>query len=77
MSTTTLAGTSKIIGLTELMEERVQYLSNHPLLTKVPPTISNVKHQSIEDKIAITAKVKNADRVLLYYRNTDTDIYRY
>ena len=72
MSTTTLAGTSKIIGLTELMEERVQYLSNHPLLTKSPPTISNVKHQSIEDKTAITASVKNANRVLLYYRNTDS-----
>jgi len=72
MSTTTLAGTSKIIGLTELMEKRIVYLSKHPLLTKTPPTISNVKHQSADDKTTITASIQNADKVLLYYRNTNS-----
>ena len=72
MSKTTLAGTSKIIGLTELMDKRIDYLSAHPLLTKTPPTISNVKHQSAAKMTTITASIQNADKVLLYYRNTNS-----
>ncbi len=68
---TTLAGTSKIIGLTELMEARTTYLKNHPLITRTAPTISEVKHTVLDSAIHVTAKIKDATDVYLFYRNTN------
>lgn len=56
---TTLAKTSKIIGITELMDKRVAYLANHPVFKKTPPVISEVEHQFDTDGIFITAKITN------------------
>jgi len=66
-----MASTSKIIGLATLMDTRSQYLKNHPLLSKVPPTISTVQHETTEEEITITAQVNAAEKVFVYYRNKD------
>ena len=62
------AGRSKIIGIQELMERRVEYLSNHKLLQKAPPQISDVKHLKFGDDLAIQATIDVAQRAYLYYR---------
>ncbi len=64
-----MASTSKIVGLSYLMDTRSQYLKNHPLLRKTPPSISNVKHESTEEEITITAQLGNTEKVWLYYRS--------
>ncbi len=68
---TTLAGTSKIIGLTELMDARTIYLKSHPLINRTAPTISDVKHTVLDGSIYVTAKIKDATAVFLFYRNTN------
>lgn len=64
-----MASTSKIIGLATLMDTRSQYLNNHPLLRKTPPSITNVKHDTTEEELTISAQVNNVEKVWLYYRN--------
>ena len=68
---TTMAGTSKIIGITELMEARTKYLEAHPLLKKAAPSISNVTHKVDGEDLYITAQIKDADTVYLFYRNSN------
>ena len=62
------AGRSKIIGITELMDKRSVYLSKHPLLSKVPPKISEVKHVKVGTDLAFQATVDAADKVYVFYR---------
>ena len=62
------AGKSKIVGLVELMDARTKYLEDHPLLKKVPPQISDVKHQKDGDQTFISAKVDEVDDLWLAYR---------
>ncbi len=57
LDATTLAKTSKIIGITELMDKRVDYLSKHPVFKKTPPVIAEVEHQLDSEGIFITAKI--------------------
>ena len=80
---TMLAGTSKIIGITELMDKRVDYLKNHPVLQKTPPVISEVRHESTTTEIRIRAKVAPAtsnpepiEKVYLAYRNSKKGIFQ-
>lgn len=54
---TTLAKTSKIIGISELMDNRVTYLNNHPVFQKAPPSITEVEHKYDDEGIFITAKI--------------------
>jgi CotH kinase protein len=61
-------GKSKIIGIAQLMEARTEYLSNHPLIRKKAPSISEVKHIGKNEKNVITAKVDEAEKVYLAYR---------
>lgn len=56
---TAMAGSSKIIGLTELMDKRVAYLKNHVVFQKAAPTIDNVRHVTSSDGIRITVKVNS------------------
>jgi hypothetical protein len=72
----TMAKTSKIIGITELMENRLKYLNKHPVFQKPAPVISEVTHTDYEDGVSISAKVignedKNGKllKVYLVYRN--------
>ena len=64
-----MASTSKIIGLSYLMDARSRYLKNHPLLRKTPPSITNVKHESTEEEITVSAQLGNTETVWLYYRS--------
>ncbi len=67
--TTVMANSAPIIGLYELMDKRVEYLENHPLMQRESPTIDEIKHQSIEDQIQIDVKAAGAIQVWLCYRN--------
>jgi len=66
---TTKAGKSPIVGITELMKPRIEYLEAHPLINKVPPAISNVQHSKFDTDATVTAKVENARKVFIYYRD--------
>jgi len=73
---TTLAKSSKIIGLNELMEKRKNYLNNHPVFQKAQPLIQNVQHEITSDFINVTAYIRdNVDKdgnklkVYFVYRN--------
>ena len=68
LDTSVSIGKSKIIGIAQLMEARTEYLSNHPLISKKAPLISEVKHVKEEDKMIITAKIDAAEAVYLSYR---------
>ncbi|MEL6970020.1 MAG: CotH kinase family protein [Bacteroidota bacterium] len=64
---------SRIIGITELMDQRASHLLSHPLMQKEQPSIAEVKHQVIGDNANITAQVEVADAVWLYHRrNADS-----
>jgi len=68
LTTTSEAEGVKIIGINELMKERVAYLQAHPLLTKTAPVISQVKHEVRDSQVVITAKVTDAESTYLCYR---------
>ena len=62
------AGKSNIIGITELMEGRKQYLNNHPLFNRSLPNITDARHTKSGSDVTITASYSGADEVVLYYR---------
>lgn len=68
LGATTKAGKTPIVGITELMKARTEYLEAHPLLTKTPPAISNVKHTKSSDATIITAKMEGVRKAFVYYR---------
>jgi spore coat protein CotH len=68
LDTSSSIGKSKMIGIKQLMEARTEYLSNHPLIKKTAPLISDVKHVGGSDKNVITAKVENGETIYLSYR---------
>ncbi len=58
---TMVSGMDRIIGLRQLLEKRGQWLAQHPLLTKTPPTISKNRHAKQADgQYLLTAKLTNA-----------------
>jgi hypothetical protein len=67
--TTVSADGFPIIGLKELIKERVNYLKDHPLIKRESPQIADVQHEQIEDKVQIEVKAEGADQVWLYYRS--------
>lgn len=68
LNQTTKAGKTPIVGITELMTARTQYLEAHPLLQKTPPAISDVKHHVTSDDTVITAKIDGVRKAFVYYR---------
>lgn len=60
---------SSVVGIVELMSERVNYLLNHPALKGTPPAISNLQHAVQPNGALISAKVAGAKQVWLFYRN--------
>ena len=65
---TMVSGPDKVIGMRQLMAPRTEWLSKHPLLTKAPPTISEVKHSAGNDTYTVTAKTNGGEEAWLYYR---------
>lgn len=72
LNTTTSAGKSNIIGITELMQARTKYLTNHPLFKKADPEIANVQHAPEEDQIVVSALISGAENAYLAYRPSPT-----
>ncbi len=68
LDTSSSIGGSKIIGITQLMKVRSEYLTNHPLIRKQAPLISEVKHICEKEQNIITAKVELSEKVYLSYR---------
>lgn len=66
--TTEDAGGQSIIGLTELMQKRAEYLLNHKLIQDPAPVVQNVAHRQGEDTVVVTAQVQDAEKVWLFYR---------
>jgi hypothetical protein len=50
------------------MQKRGETLKNHPLLLKNPPKIKENRHISNGDKIQITCKLENGQKVYCYFR---------
>jgi hypothetical protein len=62
-------GPDNIIGLKQLMDKRTQYLLKHPLLTKIGPAISEVKHKKTGETVMFSAKGAGAKTMFLCYRS--------
>ena len=68
LSTSAKADKQTIIGIEELMSKRTEYLLNHGVFKTPPPTIAEVKSNTVDDQIGITAKVEGAQKVWLFFR---------
>ena len=66
---TTMAGKSKIIGITELMDARTEYLRQHPLMKKTDPKIEKVEDVLENNMVKIRAIIKDSEQAWLYYRS--------
>jgi spore coat protein CotH len=71
LDSTVLIGKYPIIGITELMDARTQYLQSHPLLTKTPPTIENATAEVENDTIQFSCE-SDGTKVWLFYRSSAT-----
>lgn len=69
LTSTTKAGKTPIVGITELMTARTQYLEAHPLVLKTPPQISEIEQRIGTDDTVITAKIEGTRKAFLYYRD--------
>ncbi|MEL7021781.1 MAG: CotH kinase family protein, partial [Bacteroidota bacterium] len=76
LTATTTAGASQIIGITELLDARTKYLTNHPLYKKDAPKISQVSHTTLADTtVQVSAVVSKAQQAYLCYRFSPTDAF--
>lgn len=66
-TTIRLEGAS-IVGIKELMEPRVKYLSSHPLMKMEQPDILTVEHIEYGEFTGFNVKIEKASRAWLYYR---------
>lgn len=64
---TVSVGLTNIVGITELMDKRTEYLSAHPLMGEVP-VIEKVSTLKSGEEIGIQAKVTGEEKVFLKYR---------
>ncbi|MCB0546818.1 MAG: CotH kinase family protein [Phaeodactylibacter sp.] len=65
---TAKADKASIIGIVELMEPRARYLMEHPLISKDPPVIKEVKHIDFGDIVAVNGRLEGAEAGWLFYR---------
>ena len=64
------SGPDNVMGLQQLMSKRSEYLSKHPLLNKLQPKITEVKHSKTGDKTKVMARLSDATKGgWLYYRS--------
>ncbi|MGY8988258.1 MAG: CotH kinase family protein, partial [Flavobacteriales bacterium] len=68
-------GVSSIIGISELMNDRITFLQNLPEFTSTPPTISVLNNSSVltHSTINITAQIQSSDYAYVGYRFTFND----
>lgn len=73
---TVLAGKAPIIGIEELMEPRIQFLTNHSTLKDGGPQISKVEHLQFGNTLAINATVEATEKVYVAYRLKPEDAFQ-
>jgi hypothetical protein len=61
-------GYSTSIGIEELMKARTEYLLKHPLFNGKNPVVEKPDAKIAGTKISITTRVKNAEKVYLFFR---------
>ena len=66
------ADKKNIVGISELMEPRLEYLQNHRTLQPDGPAIAKVEHIDYESSVAVTSTIEGAERVWLFYRYGST-----
>lgn len=71
LDTTAHVDDQDIVGITELMEKRIAYLSHHPLLTAEAPRITKVWHEKGKEKVTVAASVAAAEKCWVFFRNPD------
>lgn len=74
--TTEDAGGQQIIGVAELMNKRAEYLLNHKLIQDPAPLIQDVAHSQKNSMLIITAQVRGADDVWIFYQSGAGDRFR-
>lgn len=68
-------GFGDVPGLTELMDDRYNYLKNLAVFAQSPPTISNIS-QSLDGEVYVSALVHNETFVMLAYRYDSAGIFQ-
>ena len=62
-------GPDNVIGVRQLMNKRAEWLAKHPLLNKVPPSITEAKASKAGEQTTFTVKLADATRGgWLFYR---------
>jgi hypothetical protein len=78
MNQTVLAGKTNIVGISELMTKRIEYLGNHPLIKKQAPLLSDKSTGLVEtDKMSFKVKAENAQKVWLVWRADKKSPFKY
>jgi len=77
LEATANAGNSAIIGITQLMEARTKFLLAHPVIKKVPPTISKYECTPTGNvALLVTATANEAQQIWLFYRKNTNEVFR-
>lgn len=66
----------EIIGVNELMDARLEYLNNHPLLLAPAPEIGKVEHIRFGDDLAVQAAISGAERAWIFYRSNNKEPFK-
>lgn len=66
-------GLSDIIGVKELVDKRLEYLTKHPLFNGTNPSISEPYANHSDGTIFFSAKIKDAEMAWVAYRNSSRD----
>ena len=68
-------GVNTVIGISELMNDRITFLQNLPEFTSTPPTVSVLNNSSVlpHSTINITAQIQSSDYAYVGYRFTFND----
>lgn len=65
-----------VIGIAELMEARKAVIGNHPLIAHAAPVITEVKATRTAGQVQITAKLGDATKAWLFYREKNVGAFQ-
>ncbi|MEZ4981531.1 MAG: CotH kinase family protein [Saprospiraceae bacterium] len=60
----------EIIGVKELMNRRLEYLNQHPLITAETPQITKVEHIRFGEDLAVQASLEGATAAWVFYKSS-------
>lgn len=73
---TVSVGLTDIVGIEELMKNRTEYLSEHPLMSGEIPVVEKTSTVKSGDDIGIQVKVSGEEKVFLKYRKDATEPFK-